>query len=163
MKIALCSDSHNGTFHIDLFIHYCKTEKIEQVFHMGDVTEDARLMASELDIPVVYIAGNCDFFDRSPREKIIELEGHRIMLTHGDRWGVKTQLNSLRYHADEEAVDIVCFGHTHRPTCVKSDNVYMINPGALKDGKIVILELDGDSVQPTLIDIDIWEQERRNT
>lgn len=161
MRIALCSDSHNGTFHIDLFEKFCEAEKVEQVFHMGDMVEDARILSNEMDIPVAYVAGNCDFFERCEREKVIELEGHRILLTHGDRWGVKTQLNSLSYHAAELNADIVCFGHTHRSFCGYVGDCLLINPGALKDGKITLLELTSKEVVPRMIDIDIWDRDRR--
>ncbi len=81
-------------------------------------------------------------------------------MTHGDKWGVKTQLNSLSYHAEEAGVQVACFGHTHRQFCGYLGNVLLINPGALKDGKAALIELKDHDIYPELMDLDLWKQGR---
>ena len=46
---------------------------------------------------------------------MLNLEGHRILLTHGHRYGVKNGLGGLLNRAAQEGADIVLFGHTHQP------------------------------------------------
>ena len=48
-----------------------------------------------MQIPVLSVTGNCDFLDRSQEQRMVELEGVKILLCHGHRYHVKSTLLSL--------------------------------------------------------------------
>lgn len=74
------------------------------------------------------VGGNCDF--GGAPEIITSIDGVRIMLTHGHRYGVKTSLLSLTLRAKEQSCAVAIFGHTHEPLCGYENGVLLLNPGA---------------------------------
>lgn len=65
-----------------------------------------------------------------PSEQIIEIEGHKVFLTHGDLYGVRYGLTRLKLKAEETGCDVVIFGHTHSPEIVTEGGITFINPGS---------------------------------
>jgi putative phosphoesterase len=74
------------------------------------------------------VSGNCDY--DGPPEAVITLDGVRVLLTHGHKYGVKTSLLSLSYRAKELNCEVAIFGHTHEPFCAYEYGVMLFNPGA---------------------------------
>lgn len=105
---------------------------------------------------LVAVRGNCDLTDNIlgaslKKNEIISLCGKRIMITHGDLYGVKYGTAGIEQLARESGCDIVLFGHTHRPHEGYSDGVYYFNPGSVTGGYGIapsagLLTLDGDNV-----------------
>ena len=157
MRIAVVSDSHGGKLHLERFVQYCRAEKIDQVIHLGDVVEDALYLRKNLEIPVALVAGNCDFYSREAREITLRLENKRFLLLHGDKYGVKYGYERLSYYAEENRADCTLFGHTHRAFAGYVGNALLVNPGALKNGSMCILEIDGGDISPRIMDIDQWQ------
>ena len=156
-RIAVISDSHGGKLHLERFAELCRKEKFDQVCHLGDVVDDAlwlRRQLDELQIPVALVAGNCDFYSREAREASFTIAGKRLLLVHGDKYGVKYGYDRLSYYAEERSADIALFGHTHQPFAGYVGGRLLVNPGALKNGSMCILEIDGGDVLPRMIDID---------
>lgn len=156
-RIAVVSDSHGGRMHLERFAAYCRTERIDQVCHLGDVVEDAKWLRKNLEIPVALVAGNCDYYAHEPRELRFTIEGKRFLLLHGDRYGVKYGYDRLSYYAEEAMADCVLFGHTHRAFAGLVGRALLVNPGALKNGSMCILEVSGEDILPRIIDIDEWK------
>ena len=117
----------------------------DAVFFLGDGLRDAYA----LDFPSLYaVRGNCDWFseDMAPAEIVMALEGHVILATHGNLYGVKSGLGGLIAHAAEVGADIVLFGHTHQPLSeeISAGSVigqttltrpmYLFNPGSIGTG-----------------------------
>jgi len=156
-RVAVVSDSHGGSFHLERFVQFCRAEKIDQVCHLGDIVDDARYLRQNLDIPVAMIAGNCDFYSREPREVSFSIEGKRFLLVHGDRHGVKLGYDRLSYYAEENMADCTLFGHTHQPLAGYVGNALLVNPGALKNGSMCVLEVSAKDIVPRIMDIDEWK------
>ena len=156
MRVAVVSDSHGGAYHLERFVRFCKSEGIEQICHLGDNVEDANYLRKNLDIPVALVAGNCDFYSREPREVCFTLAGKRFLLVHGDRYGVKLGYERLSYYGEEKMADCVLFGHTHRAFAGYVGNALLVNPGALKDGSLCVLDVSEGDITPHLLDIDKW-------
>ena len=99
----------------------------DYVFHLGDYRSDM-LAFREFSSKIYSVCGNCD---GGGNDEIVEIEGLKIMLTHGDRYSVKNGLYKLILKAKEICADVVFFGHTHNACVEKEDGVYLINPGSM--------------------------------
>ena len=156
IRIAVVSDSHGGAYHLQRFVEFCRAEKIDQVCHLGDLVEDALFLRRNLEIPVALVAGNCDFYSRESREARFTLGGKRFLLLHGDRHGVKLGYDRLSYYAEENQADCTLFGHTHRAFAGCVGNALLVNPGALKNGSMCVIEIVQGDIIPHIMDIDQW-------
>lgn len=56
---------------------------------------------------------------------------YRVLLTHGHYYQVSLSLNYLREEALQRGVDIVMFGHTHRPLLEQEKGLTLLNPGSI--------------------------------
>lgn len=139
MKTLICSDSHTR---LDYFQEVLNLEKPELVIFAGDHSTDAIDMSYLFDyIPFIIVKGNTDYYDYHTKEKhIFELDGKKVLLTHGHLHGVKMNLKELEMEATNSKVDICIFGHTHIPFHVENNGITFLNPGALMDKKYVIYE-----------------------
>ena len=129
MRILVISDTH-GNF--PLAFKACgMIESFTALIHLGDGADDAALLEDGLDVEVIHVAGNCDLGSTSPRELLWECEGKKILLVHGDAYGVKNGLGRLEKRACEVGADAVLFGHTHRATVTTLSGILAVNPGTL--------------------------------
>ena len=53
------------------------------------------------------------------------------MVTHGHNYGVSMSTDGLREEARLRGVQIVLFGHTHRPFVEEKNGIVLMNPGSL--------------------------------
>lgn len=150
-RIALLSDSHDATGMLELVAQFIEARGYDHVFHLGDVASDAGRLAERLGRRVLFVAGNCDFFSRDAREIEVKVEGVRMLLTHGDRYGVKGGLSRLSYRAEERNCSLALFGHTHVPYAGHVGGVLLVNPGALMDGRFAELEVENGKAVPRLL------------
>jgi len=155
MRILVMSDSHGNT---PLALQACDMAgDIDALFHLGDGAEDAAILAHALDVKVVHVAGNCDHGSASPRELLVECEGKKLLLMHGDACGVKSGMGMLEKRAREAGVDAVLFGHTHRATVTILSGILAVNPGTLmrsaQQKSFAILEITPAGISAQLYDI----------
>ncbi|MEZ0536754.1 metallophosphoesterase [Caldicellulosiruptoraceae bacterium PP1] len=131
MKILVISDTHGFTSNAEKLIKKYK-DKISMVVHLGDLVSDAkRLQGIFSDVKFEIVKGNNDFTKDYPNEKIIELNGKRILITHGHMYRVKYSYDYIVSHAKALKVDAVFFGHTHEQEEFYKDNCLFLNPGSL--------------------------------
>ena len=123
------SDTH-GNYILALKAHSL-SEQIDIIIHLGDGCSDADLLRELLNVNVISVAGNCDLGSSAPRELLWECEGKRILLTHGDAYGVKIGLEKLKRRAQEVRADLVLFGHSHLATQELHSNILFLNPGTM--------------------------------
>ncbi|MFZ5648045.1 MAG: metallophosphoesterase family protein [Bacillota bacterium] len=160
MRIGLLSDTHgilNPAFKaIDAM------GDIDLLIHCGDHYRDASKIAAWVNVPVHAVVGNCDSRMDGPDEKLLDLEGILIYITHGHRYNVKNSLMKLYYRALELKASVAVFGHTHvagygythAPGCPNSEGLLMINPGSVSDPRggdrlsYGVLEIEGGVVRP---------------
>ena len=77
-----------------------------------------------LDCPCCSVAGNNDFFSDLPREEEIELDGNKVLVTHGHYYGVSMDISGVAEEAKSRDCDAVFFGHTHKPVSYTHLDVY---------------------------------------
>lgn len=129
MKIAVISDTHRIRRYINLAKNVIKDADI--LIHLGDNTDDVEILKEEFDGEVYAVAGNCDFSTKFPKEGILEVNGRKIFYTHGDLYGVKSNINNIYYKGRELGVDIVLFGHTHEQGIERTEDIILMNPGSV--------------------------------
>ena len=150
VKLGIVSDSHDASFWVEQFLDLANARKYDAVFHLGDVRSDARWLERRLNMPLIAVAGNCDYYSQCAREACADYEGHRILAVHGHRHDVKWGLEQLSYYAEQQGADIVLYGHTHQALSEFVGPVLMVNPGALMHGDYAELIIDGARVVPYL-------------
>lgn len=129
MKILLLSDSHGRVGNL---LEAVEREGPDWVFHMGDLCRDAQALADVYpDLPVTTVAGNCDGWSTAEEtERLVELDGVRIFLTHGHCYQAKLGPGALLRAGRERGVAAVVYGHTHEPAAqMQADGLWLINPG----------------------------------
>lgn len=129
MRILVVSDTHNNEAGILQAVELFKP--LDLLVHCGDGEADSRMLEFVEDIPVARVAGNCDIGSTAPRELLQIWKGVRVLICHGDRYGVKTGLAGIEARGLEAGVDIILFGHTHLALIEKRAGILLINPGTL--------------------------------
>lgn len=132
MRVLVISDSHGNYAHA--FRAHQLAGPVDLIVHLGDGSEDARLMEEVLDVPVHRVAGNCDLDRRLPTELTLELGEYRILLTHGNRQHVKSGLKLLLDKGIQAGAKVILYGHTHRAAVESVNGMLLVNPGSLKEG-----------------------------
>ena len=127
MKIVAFSDAHGEKGLINRIMNY--NPDADYVISLGDSEVDYAFL-QELDI--VAIKGN---YPRDPGfayEGVLEVEGKKIYLTHGHKYGVHRKLTKLSSHALKNEYDLVLYGHTHIAKIDHIGSCILANPGSVK-------------------------------
>lgn len=155
MRVLVISDSHNDYISASLAVKSQMNAKI--IVHCGDGTYDVqRLKDNFKDKRIIAVKGNCDLYSTLCSEEIININGKKIFITHGDKYEVEYGLEKIINKAKKIKADIVLFGHTHVPMCEYKDGIYILNPGSIKTtrGTYGILDIEETAVVMNIIDID---------
>ncbi len=144
MKSIIFSDSHKNFAPMQKAIE--AEGDISHIIHAGDVhsdVEDLEILYPRL--PIAAVKGNNDWFVRDvPEDRVFELGGVRIFLTHGHNYGVKYSFEKILWKAKEVSAKITIFGHTHIPVHKEVDGVVLFNPGAATKGYGILEVSDGE-------------------
>jgi putative phosphoesterase len=146
MRLGIIADTH-GLLRPEVFEAFAE---VDHILHAGDIGPPELLAELEAIAPVTAVYGNTDGWEirqRCPQVASVELDGFRIVVTHGDQFGVPS---GEVLHAEFPDAEILLYGHTHRPVLTTVDlTVTVMNPGAAgrktKDGlppSVGILELE---------------------
>lgn len=126
------SDTHGDLMQVErILLQY---PQVDGVLHLGDYARDAAwIRERHPDLPVHAVCGNCDIgvdTVRFPVERELVVEGRRLLLTHGHRYGVKNGYGRLAARGAAGVFDLVLFGHTHMAADVRMQGVHLLNPGS---------------------------------
>ncbi len=152
MRILIVSDTHGNDTGIVLALH--ALQPVDLVVHCGDGEADIRLLESIDTTASVRVAGNCDVGSAAPRELLCEWKGVKVLICHGDRYGVKAGLAKLEARGCEAGVQAILYGHTHLAMIEKRSGILLINPGTLFSQasfqSCALLEIGDDGFQATI-------------
>lgn len=147
MKILVISDSHGRREQLEKVFH--KAGKVDMVIHLGDVGADAEYIRKHAGCETHIIKGNNDFNADVPKEEILQIGKYKVWLTHGHRYHVNWELQTIADEAAGIGMDIVMFGHLHIPIIEYRSNVILINPGSVslprqenRKGSYILMEID---------------------
>ena len=129
MLIAVISDTHRIDKYTKLAIK--AAEGADMIIHLGDNVEDVELIEKNFKGEVYAVSGNCDYSNKYPKERIIDVEGKKIFFTHGHVYGVKSGINNIYYRGRELEADVVLFGHTHMAGIERTESLTLMNPGSV--------------------------------
>ncbi len=150
MKIGVLSDTHYYPNKFDLNRLESHFKDVSLIIHAGDVGDISILKFLSKFGEVKVVAGNNDFnHNYLETKEIFEVDKYKIGLTHGYVGeGYNIKMNAYKAFKN---VDIIIYGHTHRPSIEYYNDVLMINPGSLtrprtknKKSTIAILNIDNE-------------------
>lgn len=158
MKIIALSDSHGTKAPLEFIRN--KYEDADCIIHCGDIC-----LPKEYAEGFIIVAGNCDNPEWYPQAEIIELEGHRILITHGSVFFSSSSPNpeAIARFAKRNECDIAFFGHSHIYCDETFDHVRVLNPGSIvanRDGthpSYMEITLDKDNLEVTRKDYNPYE------
>ncbi|WP_158734725.1 metallophosphoesterase family protein [Alteribacillus sp. YIM 98480] len=135
MKVIVMADTHMPKKSIKFPSRLCQElENAELIIHAGDwqtleVYEELKKFG---EVHGVY--GNVDDEDiiqQLPKKKVIDLDGWKIGIVHGD--GEKKTTEKRAMEAFEEELDVIIFGHSHLPLLRYIGKTMLFNPGSATD------------------------------
>lgn len=132
MQIALIADTHLTKDSDQLDRLTRRLAGADLVIHAGDYTDYRVLDHFRSHFNFAGVWGNVDD-DRIKgclqEKEIITVKGYRLGIFHGHGQGKTTQERA--YGAFEnEAVDMIVFGHSHQPLIATKNKILMLNPGS---------------------------------
>lgn len=156
MKILVTSDTHGS--YSDISDYIITNNDIDLLIHAGDGVEDVRNISYETGIDYYTVKGNNDFFINEDYEKVIEIAGNKIFLSHGHKYGVDFSYDNILEKAKEFNCEIAIFGHIHTYINKEVNGILLLNPGSPslpRDGvrSFVILEID-EEIKLTRVSLD---------
>ncbi len=154
MRIGILSDTHNQTDRTRQAVELLLAHDIEAFFHCGDFV-DASILSLCAAKPCYFVFGNND--DPTDLHQAahgtaavclewggeITLDGKRIALTHGHRFGESSRLLAVQ-------PDFFFSGHSHEVDDHREGPTRHINPGALHRASrytVAVLDLAADHLQ----------------
>lgn len=132
MVIGVLSDTHHQQGKPWPNELYRFLEGVDRVIHAGDFVSVDFLNDLMAMLPVDAVAGNCDPWplqSRLGRVRVIDMDGVRIGIVHGDGFGGSTLSRAKASFADE-SVKCIVFGHSHEPYLGIDGDRILINPGS---------------------------------
>ena len=146
MKIVVLSDSHGQREPLK-YIRDTYSDA-DLIIHCGDIC-----LPKEFAEGFIQVAGNCDDPTRYPMAELIELEGHRILITHGHAFfsGRNVNYDALARFARRNECDVLFFGHSHIYCDKVHEGVHLLNPGSISFNR--------DMTSPSYMVVTITEKE----
>ena len=129
MKIAVISDSHYDASSVNAVKKYLND--VDIIIHCGDGAPDIKLLEKDFSGEIYAVKGNCDITSEYPVQRLLEIMGIKIFITHGHMYNVKYEYNTIFYKGKEVEADIILFGHSHKALISKHDGIVMMNPGSI--------------------------------
>ncbi len=146
MKVLIVSDTHKRN---ENYFTALERETPDMVIHCGDAEGSEYALTESAGCPVSIVLGNNDFFSYLPRELELKIGPYRVWVTHGHNYYVSMGSEEIKREAMVRGMDVVCYGHTHRPVIDTGGDVIVVNPGSLsyprQEGRLpsyVVMELD---------------------
>lgn len=133
VKLLVISDSHGNISRAEKAINMHKDA--DMVIHLGDYFRDANALEDLFpDLHFEYVYGNSDFMiGNVPIEKVLEIEGQRVLLTHGHRYSVNWGTEKLHTKASNDNIQLLLYGHTHISQVEYLPGCIILNPGSISD------------------------------
>lgn len=130
MKAIVISDSHGNYRNVKKILD--KNTDADYVIHLGDGEDDLAELNMEnpaLVEKIIYVGGNCDM-GMHKRTAILDFNGIKIFLAHGDNYEIKTEKTVIAKAAKENGCTAAFFGHSHLKFNEIINGIQLLNPGS---------------------------------
>ncbi len=132
MRIIVISDTHGRYAALSSVV--LSNMSADAFIHLGDGEEEyLRLIDNfpSLAPKFYYVKGNCDYGSQRPEFLAFDIApGHRILATHGHRFGVNYGNVGILDKAKELNCNVILHGHTHVRCNTYENGIYILNPGS---------------------------------
>ena len=147
MKILIVSDTHRKHEYLEAVLE--QEKPLDLLIHLGDAEGCEDYIEVMAECPMEVVAGNNDYFTNLPGEREMKIGKYKVLLTHGHYYYVNGGISHIKRAVEERELDIVMFGHTHRPFLEQYGNAVILNPGSIffprQEGRrpsYIIMDLD---------------------
>jgi putative phosphoesterase len=146
MRIAVLADTHVNKLEYLPKKIIDALSTVDLIIHAGDFT-DVQLLKELTQLKEVKaVHGNMDSGELKavlPVKEIVETENKRIGITHGSGapWGIEERVRKM---FESDRIDIIVYGHSHRPQNKVINDILFFNPGNAADS-FGILTIDGEA------------------
>ena len=159
MKILVFSDSHNHAYRIEKVMLSEPADDL--IIHLGDCISDIQTIKAKFpQYNYEFVPGNCDFSYEIPEEKMLEIEGKKIFLTHSSKYLTQTNLNEFYKSTAKLGADVVLYGHTHVASEIVRNGILYLNPGCLSKPRnrgtksYMILNIENGNITTKFVSLD---------
>lgn len=160
-RIMIISDIHGGIYNLTKVLKIYEEEHFDRLFVLGDLfgysydpAEDRILELLRGIKDCVMVRGNCDPQTLQCEDiRYLNIEGVTFTLTHGHRFNV------FKLLSDDS--DIICLGHSHRPSISSNKKRIVLNPGSVaasRKGPNSFATIEGDMIYLKSIDNEVLEK-----
>lgn len=161
LKIGVVGDTHGSSASdvstIEMVANLFGRFNVGLILHTGDIGRPFVLQALEECAPVAAVRGNADSLELSeglPDRIDIRSSKHLIVLLHGH---LGKTARAVANSAAGPGVDIVVFGHSHRPLIEREGMTILFNPGSPTQRRwhphfgVGLLSVTDDAIKPELV------------
>ncbi len=147
-KVGIISDTH-GLIRPEA-LNLLKGSDL--IVHAGDIGSEKVLTALKKLAPVNAVQGNIDFGNwvaKLPKTEVVEIDQILIYVIHN--------LDELDLSPVDANIDVVVYGHSHKPLIEKREGVFFINPGSAGPRRfhlpisIALLDIEGEKITPQIL------------
>jgi putative phosphoesterase len=146
MQIAVLADTHVNKLEYLPKRIIDALSTVDLIIHAGDFTDVQLLNELKQLNEVKAVHGNMDSRELKsvlPIKEIVETKDKRIGITHGSGapWRIEERVRKV---FESDRIDIIVYGHSHRPQNKVINDVLFFNPGKAADS-FGILTIDGEA------------------
>ena len=161
MRLGVVGDTHGSAppsrRSCDFVAEFFARAGVDLILHAGDAGHVSVLETLEAAAPVAAVRGNADPLD------LIEVLPDRVWIEGGDRTVLllhghhgKTAVKAAQA-AVEPGIDLIVFGHSHRPLIDREDKTILFNPGSPVERRwnphfgLGLIDISAERIEPELI------------
>ncbi len=113
MRILIVSDTHRHEENLEIVLQ--REKNLDMLIHLGDSEGSEDYIRTIAECPCYIVKGNNDYFSDLNRDIKMTIGKYRVLLTHGHHYYVSLGTETIISEGRAQDMDIVMFGHTHRP------------------------------------------------
>ncbi len=146
MRIGVLSDTHTHSLEDIPRKVIDSLSSADMIIHAGDFTTVEVLNGLKRLGKVKAVQGNMDSAELKsilPAKEVLEIGDKRIGITHGSGgpWGIEQRVMGI---FDQDRVDVIVYGHSHKSQNKVIDGILFFNPGKAENS-FGILTIEEDA------------------
>jgi len=136
--------------------------RVDLILHAGDLTQISVIDELRQLAPVIAVSGNMDRGEvrkRLPKIDSVNVHNWKIGIIHDA--GIFSGTRRMKTVAKQNNLDVLVFGHTHRPNLMQAEEALFINPGSptnplplfITRPTVALLKITKEKIEPEIIRI----------